>query len=127
MIDYKRITFLRTHFLNKTQAEFSEEIGVPIATYQRFERGESKLTGDALLNIMDLYGVRREWLKTGEEPIFEKDQKSSLEPPSGYSLVKTDDIMKMQQRMIELQDQVIAKQVKQNQSPSTSETSNISK
>lgn len=105
MIDFKLIKGLRQDYLNKTQEEFAEEIGMPIATYQRFERGDSKLTGDAILIIIDIYGVRREWLKSGLEPIFEKDK--TLEPPVGYSILKTEDVIKMQQRMIELQDKVI--------------------
>lgn len=105
MIDFKLIKGLRQEFLNKTQEEFAEEIGMPIATYQRFERGDSKLTGDAILNIIDIYGVRRQWLKEGVEPIFEKDK--TPEPPVGYSILKTDDVIKMQQRMIELQEKVI--------------------
>lgn len=108
MIDFKLIKLLRQDFLNKTQEEFAEEIGMPIATYQRFERGDSKLTGDAILNIIDIYGVRLQWLKEGLEPMFEKDK--TPEPPIGYSILKTEDVMKMQQRMIELQDKVIERQ-----------------
>jgi hypothetical protein len=38
-------------------------------------------------------------------PIFEKDK--TPEPPVGYSILKTDNVIKMQQRMIELQEKVI--------------------
>ena len=112
MIDFKLIKGLRQDLLSKTQDEFAEEIGMPIATYQRFERGDSKLTGDAILNIIDIYGIRGKWLKDGIEPIFEKDK--TPEPPAGYTILKTEDLIKMQQKMIELQEKVIERHDEKN-------------
>ena len=108
MIDFNKIKELRKIYLKINQIDFAKEIGVSIATYQRFERGESELSGEAILNIMDIYGVRRQWLRNGVEPIFEEI--ISEEPPVGYTVIKTEDIVSMQKRMIELQDKVIERQ-----------------
>ncbi len=128
MLDHKRIIKLRIEILDLSQADFSEKIGVSLSTYQRFERGESKLTADAMLSIISQFGVRIDWIQNGEEPIFQKDEKKeSPDPPSGYLLVEKDELIKMQKRMIELQEQVIEKQAKQNHSISAPSESSISK
>ena len=66
----ERIIALR-HALNLSQREFGERIGLTRAAIASYEYGTANPTGIALTAIEKEYGVRHEWLTTGEGEMFE--------------------------------------------------------
>ena len=67
----ERITCLRKT-LGLTQKQFGEKIGVQRGTVANYELGRNIPTETVRLMICKVYGVRREWLETGEGEMFEK-------------------------------------------------------
>lgn len=65
-----RIVELR-NTLGLTQAEFGAKIGLARDGVASYERGVAKPTGTAIIAMAKVYGVRREWLESGELPMFE--------------------------------------------------------
>ena len=65
-----RIVELR-NMLGLTQAEFGAKIGLARDGVASYERGVAKPTGTAIIAMAKVYGVRREWLESGELPMFE--------------------------------------------------------
>jgi transcriptional regulator with XRE-family HTH domain len=49
-----------------TQAEFAAKLGFTQANLSSIESGKSALTEANILRICDLFGVKAEWLRTGE-------------------------------------------------------------
>ena len=70
----ERIAVLRKT-LGLTQKQFGEQIGVQRGTIANYELGRNIPTETVRLMICRVYGVRREWLETGEGEIFEKKTK----------------------------------------------------
>lgn len=66
----ERIRALRTE-LGLSQREFAERIGMARDAIASYERGNAYPSGSALIAIEKVYGVRREWLLTGEGEMFE--------------------------------------------------------
>lgn len=64
----ERIKELRDS-LKKSQAAFGDDLGVSRDVINNLERDRVNITEDRLLLISRTYGVRYEWLKTGEEPM----------------------------------------------------------
>ena len=67
----KRIGQLRKS-LGLTQKQFGEKIGVQRGTVTNYELGRNIPTETVRLMISKIYGVRREWLETGEGEMFKK-------------------------------------------------------
>ena len=67
----ERIAVLRKT-LGLTQKQFGEQIGVQRGTIANYELGRNIPTETVRLMICRAYGVRREWLETGEGEIFDK-------------------------------------------------------
>ena len=67
----KRIGQLRKS-LGLTQKQFGEKIGVQRGTVTNYELGRNIPTETVRLMICKIYGVRREWLETGEGEMFKK-------------------------------------------------------
>ena len=67
----KRIGQLRKS-LGLTQKQFGEKIGVQRGTVTNYELGRNIATETVRLMISKIYGVRREWLETGEGEMFKK-------------------------------------------------------
>ena len=67
----KRIGQLRKS-LGLTQKQFGEKIGVQRGTVTNYELGRNIPTETVRLMISKVYGVRREWLETGEGEMFKK-------------------------------------------------------
>ena len=67
----ERIAVLRKT-LGLTQKQFGEQIGVQRGTIANYELGRNIPTETVRLMICRVYGVRREWLETGEGEIFDK-------------------------------------------------------
>ena len=67
----ERIAVLRKN-LGLTQKQFGEQIGVQRGTIANYELGRNIPTETVRLMICRVYGIRREWLETGEGEIFDK-------------------------------------------------------
>lgn len=67
----ERIAVLRKT-LGLTQKQFGEQIGVQRGTIANYELGRNIPTETVRLMICKVFGVRREWLETGEGEIFVK-------------------------------------------------------
>lgn len=67
----KRIGQLRKS-LGLTQKQFGEKIGVQRGTVTNYELGRNIPTETVRLMISKIYGVRREWLETGDGEMFKK-------------------------------------------------------
>lgn len=72
----ERIAVLR-RTLGLTQQQFAEGIGVKRGTVSNYEIGRNIPTETVLQMICRVYGVRRQWLDTGEGLMFE--ERSRLE------------------------------------------------
>ena len=64
-----RLVTLR-HDKHMTQAEFAAGIGSIQATYSNYESGRVEPPSVVMDNICKTYGVRREWLETGEGKMY---------------------------------------------------------
>ena len=64
-----RIIELRNK-LNLTQTEFGEKIGLTRNAVAAYERGIANPTGTAIIAIVNVFHVNREWLETGEGDMF---------------------------------------------------------
>lgn len=60
-----------------TQTKFAEQIGVRQSTIAMVETGKAKISRQALLAISRQFGVRLEWLETGEGEMY-TEQDTSL-------------------------------------------------
>ena len=65
-----RLVELRNE-LNLTQTEFGEKIGLTRNAIAAYERGIANPTGTAIIAIVKVFHVNREWLETGEGDMFE--------------------------------------------------------
>lgn len=67
----ERIKELRLSFNPKlSKRAFGEKIGVSMDVINNLELDRIRITDDRLLLIAKTYGVRYEWLKTGELPMY---------------------------------------------------------
>lgn len=65
--------------LGLTQQKFADRIGIKQATLSTAESGKSNLSRQALLSISREFGVRLEWLETGEGEMFARRNASIIE------------------------------------------------
>lgn len=73
----ERIASLRKE-MRLTQKQFGERIGVQRGTVANYERGRNIPNETVLLMICREFGVRREWLETGEGEKFEKNSRYDI-------------------------------------------------
>ena len=66
-----RIFELRNR-LDLTQTEFGEKIGLTRNAIAAYERGNANPTGTAIMAIVTVFHVNREWLETGEGDMFDQ-------------------------------------------------------
>lgn len=64
--------------LGLTQQKFAERIGVKQATLSMAESGKSNFSRQALLSISREFGVRLDWLETGDGEMFEQRDTSII-------------------------------------------------
>lgn len=70
----ERIKELRLSFSPKlSQRAFGEKLGVSIDVIANLEYNRVEPSESMLILISKTYGVRYEWLKTGEEPMYPPD------------------------------------------------------
>lgn len=65
----ERIKQLRKK-LGLTLEKFGEQVGVGKTAISKIERGENGVTEQMFKTICHEFNVREEWLRTGEEPMF---------------------------------------------------------
>lgn len=70
---YERIRQLRKNILDLTLEEFSTKINISRSNLGNIETGRIGLTERVLLDVCRTFRVRREWIETGNEPIFEDE------------------------------------------------------
>lgn len=63
-----RIKALRKS-VNLNQTDFGKAVGVTLSAEQKWELGISTPSDAAIMNIVSKFGVREEWLRTGEGPM----------------------------------------------------------
>ncbi len=66
----ERVLHLRKKLLNITQKEFAETINMSRPNFVNIEKGRINVTERAINDICREFGVRREWLVDGVEPVF---------------------------------------------------------
>lgn len=62
-----------------TQADFGKRIGISGAAVSRIESGENNPGDQTIKLICSEFGIRREWLELGHEPMYSKDSTSQPE------------------------------------------------
>lgn len=67
-----RIIELRNR-LRLTQTEFGAKIGLTRNAVAAYERGIANPTGTAIIAIVNVFNVNRDWLETGEGEMFSGD------------------------------------------------------
>lgn len=73
MKPYERIRELRKKILDLTLEDFSNKINISRSNLGNIETGRIGLTERVLSDICRTFHVRREWIETGNEPIFENN------------------------------------------------------
>ena len=66
----ERIKYLRKELLHLTLEEFGSHIGLGKSALSKIERGENTGTDQTVKSICREFGVREEWLRTGEGEPF---------------------------------------------------------
>lgn len=64
-----RIKYLRQQ-LGLTQKEFGQKIGVSAVTISTSESGKTKPDEQTIRILCSTFGIRREWLEEGTEPMY---------------------------------------------------------
>ena len=73
MEPYERIRQLRKKILKMTLEEFSVKINMSGSNLGNIETGRIGLTERVLIDICRTFHVRRDWIETGNEPIFDDE------------------------------------------------------
>ncbi len=73
MEPYERIRQLRKRILNMTLEEFSNKINISRSNLGNIETGRIGLTDRVLMDICRTFQVKRDWIISGSEPIFDED------------------------------------------------------
>lgn len=71
MEPYERIRQLRKKILNLTLEDFSNKINISRSNLGNIETGRISLTERVLSDICRSFHVRQDWIKNGNEPIFD--------------------------------------------------------
>lgn len=71
MEPYERIRQLRKKILNLTLEDFSNKINISRSNLGNIETGRIGLTERVLSDICRTFHVRQDWIKSGNEPIFD--------------------------------------------------------
>ena len=70
MTEGERVKHLRKDKLNQTLEEFGSKLGVTKVAISNIEKGNRALTDQMAKSISREFGVREEWLRTGEGDMF---------------------------------------------------------
>ena len=69
---YERIKYLRKNVLDLNQDDFSKKINISRSNLGNIETGKINLTERVLSDICRTFQVKKDWITTGIEPIFEE-------------------------------------------------------
>ena len=69
---YERIKYLRKQVLDLSQDDFSKKINISRSNLGNIETGKINLTERVLSDICRTFQVKKDWITTGIEPIFEE-------------------------------------------------------
>lgn len=72
----ERITEIR-NFLNLSQKDFAEKIGLKQGSLSDLETGRANITERIILLICSQFNVNEEWLRFGNGQMFQKDKKQN--------------------------------------------------
>lgn len=72
----ERITEIR-NFLNLSQKDFAEKIGLKQGSLSDLETGRANITDRVILLICSQFNVNEEWLRFGNGQMFQKDKKQN--------------------------------------------------
>lgn len=95
----ERIKKLR-QTLNLKQREIAEKLGVKVSVVGAWEIGQNPVPSMRVYQLCNEYGVRREWLETGEGEMFEPEKRpktpeeTRLEHARGFLRECTDEFKK---------------------------------
>ena len=64
-----RLKRIRKEFHIKNQQEFADALELPLSNISSYESGRRTPSAAVISLICTKYGIRREWLLTGEEPM----------------------------------------------------------
>jgi len=70
MTAYERVRFLRKNILKLSQADFSLRINITRSNLGNIEIGRISLTDRVINDICREFLINKEWLLTGNEPIY---------------------------------------------------------
>lgn len=81
----ERIKYLRKEFLNKTQKEFGDKIGLKPNSISDIESGKNNPTDQTIKAICREFNINHGWITNGMEPIVKESDADSM--------ARIDDIM----------------------------------
>lgn len=75
----ERIKYFRKEVKNVSQKQFAELLGVTQSGVSYMEQEGSTIADSSIKTICSVFGLREEWLRTGEEPMTEKPKVFNLD------------------------------------------------
>ena len=69
----ERLKYFRIDVVKLQQKEFAERIGLKANSYNSLENGKRTLTDRHIKPICTEFGLREEWLRFGEEPMYNNE------------------------------------------------------
>ncbi|MBR1391045.1 MAG: helix-turn-helix transcriptional regulator [Lachnospiraceae bacterium] len=91
----ERLKYLRKELLHLTLKDFGDRIGVSHSAISNIENGARGVTGQMLTSICREFGVREEWLRTGEgEPFGAQTRNQKVQAFANRVMAEEDDSFK---------------------------------
>ena len=69
----ERLRYFRVEVLEMKQAEFAKRIGISQNTLSALELERHPIQDKHIISICNAFNVREEWLRYGEEPIYNEE------------------------------------------------------
>ena len=74
----ERIKYFRKEIKKKSQKQFAEDLGVTQSGVSYMEQQGSTVADQTIKLICSVCGIREEWLRTGEEPMYKTQETFDL-------------------------------------------------
>lgn len=75
----ERVRYFRKDILHMSQVDFARSIGMKQTGVSYMEQESSTVTDQAIKTISSVHGIREEWLRTGEEPMYKEPATFNLD------------------------------------------------